>query len=158
MAQRISDEGLKKIAAWEGLRLHLYNDPVGYATIGYGHLVHRGRVGTNPKAEAPFADGLTASGALDLLRADVLSFEASVSAGVKRELPQHQFDALVCLAFNIGAAGFARSSLCRYIRSGGTDSGEIRTLWCLWCRAGGSVNTGLLSRRNDECAAYLAKA
>jgi hypothetical protein len=39
---RLSQKGAAFIAHFEGLKLKLYNDPVGHATIGVGHLVHRG--------------------------------------------------------------------------------------------------------------------
>ena len=39
----VSDGGLDLIAKWEGFREHLYNDIADHCTIGYGHLVHKGK-------------------------------------------------------------------------------------------------------------------
>jgi lysozyme len=152
---KLSAEGLSKIAAWEGCVLHLYDDPAGYCTIGYGHLVHKGRTGTNATAEAPFAAGLTAAGALDLFRVDLAKFEDAVSRIVRVPLAAHQFDALVCLAFNIGITAFAMSSIARYLNQRGTDPEQIKAYWCLWRRAGGQQNAGLLARRRAEVQSFL---
>src|SRR3954451_2650756 len=42
-ATQVSDRGLELIGGFEGLRTELYDDQAGHCTIGYGHLVHRGR-------------------------------------------------------------------------------------------------------------------
>ena len=62
----ISDAGLEFITGHEGLRLELYNDPAGHATIGVGHLVHLGPI-DGRASEAPFANGITRAEAMDLL-------------------------------------------------------------------------------------------
>jgi len=41
---RISSDGLDLICHYEGMRLEPYNCPAGHATIGYGHLLHKGPV------------------------------------------------------------------------------------------------------------------
>lgn len=155
---KISDRGLKMIAAFEGCVLHLYNDPVGLCTIGYGHLVHRGRVGTNAAAEAPFKAGLTPEAALDLLRSDVARFERCVSRVLRYTPSINEFDALVSLAFNIGESAFALSSLARELNEarGRVEPERIKWLFGLWRKAGGRTNKGLVGRRASEAAHYLS--
>ena len=40
----LSEEGLGFIAGWEGFYPRPYNDAGNNATIGYGHLIHLGKV------------------------------------------------------------------------------------------------------------------
>jgi lysozyme len=156
MTMNISDKGLQLIARFEGCVLKLYNDPVGYCTIGYGHLVHKGRVGTKPALEAPYSNGITQTEAINLLRADAATHVAAMNAALRVPVTQNQFDALVSLSFNIGSFGAAKSSLMKAINAGKvSDSALIRSLFCLWCRAGGQVNTALLGRRNSEATYFL---
>jgi hypothetical protein len=44
------------------------------------------------------------------LRADLLPFERTVRTSVTSTLSQHEFDALVSFAFNVGAGGVCRSA------------------------------------------------
>jgi len=151
---QLSEKGLRLIAAFEGCKLRMYNDPVGYCTIGYGHLIHKGKVGTAPKAEAPYAAGLTQEQAIELLRKDAAVQEAAVNSCIRVPLKQNQFDALVSLCFNIGTGGLKASSLIRYINSGGNNPNEITKLFGLWNRAGGAVHPGLVGRRKTEALVY----
>ena len=50
-----SPAGLNLIKQSEGLRLVPYNDAVGNATVGYGHLLHRGPLKT-PWRRQPFGN------------------------------------------------------------------------------------------------------
>ncbi len=104
----LSDRGATLIADFEGIRLHAYNDPVGYCTVGVGHLLHLSgctqgdyvRWGTSARPKMSRAE------AYALLRKDVSRFEDTVEQVIKVPLSQAQFDALVSLAFNIGQARY----------------------------------------------------
>lgn len=146
----LSDAGLAFLTRHEGLRTHLYNDSRGHATIGYGHLVHAGAVGTNPRAEAPFRGGLAQPMAAALLRRDVRACEAAIRVGVTRNLTQAQFDALVSFTFNVGVAGFQGSTLRRAINAG-ADPADIRAAFMMWTK-----NPELRGRRADEANLFLA--
>ena len=89
--------GLNLIKGDEGLRLVPYNDATGNATVGYGHLLHRGPLdGT----EVP----VTAAQALNLFAQDVYSrAEVWVDEYVLAPLNQNQYDALASFCFNCGA-------------------------------------------------------
>lgn len=107
---QLSDAGLRMIMREEGYKNAPYQDTRGLWTIGVGHLMDQ------PKSPAE----LTAIGAvhwsdqqvMDTLRLDVGRFEAAVN-GVGVGLSQPSFDALVCLAFNIGVSAFAGSTVAR---------------------------------------------
>jgi lysozyme len=54
-----------------------------------------------------------------VLREDLAKrFEPAVRDTIKKPLKAHQFDALVSLAFNIGAGGFKRSTVARCLNQG----------------------------------------
>lgn len=148
-ANALSQAGLNFIAHHEAFRANLYNDAAGFATVGYGHLVHRGRVGTNRAAEAPYAAGLTQPQALALLNQDVATHVAAVSHAVRVPLSQTQFDALVSFSFNVGAPAMSRSGLINLVNHG-ANAQQIQRSFGQWVHAGGHVVQGLVNRRNDE--------
>ena len=145
----LSRAGLNFIAHHEAFRPRLYNDAAGFATIGYGHLVHRSRVGTNRAAEAPYVAGLTQSQALALLNQDVATHVAAVNRAVRVPLTQNQFDALVSFSFNVGAGAMARSGLINLVNHHASAQ-QIQRSFGQWIHAGGHVVQGLVNRRNDE--------
>lgn len=57
--RKLSKTGARFIAGFEGFRSDLYDDAAGHCTIGYGHLVHRGR--RNGSEPAEFRRGIHAS-------------------------------------------------------------------------------------------------
>lgn len=157
--RNVSSAGLNRIGIFEGLRLRVYNDKYGHATIGYGHLLHRGPYTTKDRQT------ITESEARDLLRKDAYVYADAVNAAVHEPLTQNQFDALVCLAFNIGVGdktkgtGMAGSSLVKAINLGKADDHDLmRRLFCLWCKGGTPKKTDpyLLDRRNAEATMFNA--
>lgn len=65
----------------------------------------------------------------------------------------NELAAMVCLAWNIGVAGFQRSTVLRCHRAG--DKAGAARAFRLWNRAGGEVSPGLERRRVAEAALYL---
>jgi lysozyme len=147
-----SEKGLEFIARFEGTRSQygpfLYNDPVGYATLGYGHLLHRSGVTAQDIRQYK---GFTNADAIRLLGQDVKRFEPAVrSLGVK--LTQTEFDALVSFAFNLGPGaleGGIKSALRRGDKRGAMDVLQQ------YCHANGEVLTGLVRRRAAESDLFL---
>lgn len=138
IARGISQEGLRAIAGYEGLRLNVYNDVAGNPTIGYGHLI---RPRENLRT-------VTQEQALELLRNDVASAEEAVNSNVNVDLTPNQYDALVSLVYNIGNGAFAGSTLLRELNSGDYEGAAQQ--FERWNRAGGRVVQGLANRRADE--------
>jgi lysozyme len=91
-----SSSAVAQIAQFEGIRLVPYNDVAGNATVGVGHLLHRGPLdGT----EVP----VTEVQALSMFSQDIVSrAEVYVDQFVKVSLNQNQFDALVSFTYNLG--------------------------------------------------------
>jgi GH24 family phage-related lysozyme (muramidase) len=116
--RRTSAAGVAFIRREEGCILHPYNDSQGYATIGVGHLLHYSRVSNTDVARWR---GFSHADADALLRADLGRFETVVRdafRGARLKPNRQMFDACVSLAFNIGTAGFARSTVAREIKAG----------------------------------------
>ncbi len=147
----MSKEGLAFLSREEGLRLEPYNDSAGHATIGVGHLIHRGPV---TAADRRRYAGFTRADAIRLLRRDVAQREAAVDRLVRVELNQNEFDALVSLVFNIGegAKGFAGSTVLRLLNA--ADRRGAADAFLMW-KIGGP---GLIHRRRRERALFLRPA
>jgi GH24 family phage-related lysozyme (muramidase) len=147
---KLSTEGLQDLMTSEGVVLRPYNDSAGHATIGVGHLLHLGGV---TAADRERWAGFTHTDAMALLRKDVAKFEAAVNKAVGTasldKLGQHAFDAMLSLAFNIGTAGFAGSTVARRARAG--DRMGAADAFLMWRRP-----PELLPRRRRERAVFLS--
>jgi len=143
-----SDAGRKMIEGFEGCRLEAYQDIVGVWTIGYGSTgpgIGPGVVWTQEQCDQNLSDRLTKE------------FEPVVSyVSDQTATTQAQFDAMVCLAYNIGAGGFAHSTTAREHSAGNYHAAADAFL--MWDRAGGEVCEPLLHRRQAERQVYLGDA
>lgn len=159
----LSPQGLHLIASFEGYVPTPYNDSARNATVGYGHLIHAGPV--TPADQAKY-HGWSASQFLELLNHDAsgaataVTHAVKVSLGVEPAHAQARFDALVSLAFNIGAGAIAASSLMRAINAkpAPRDWHEVAPLWLEWDHTGGAIVPGLLARRRAELAIFIPGA
>ena len=77
----------------------------------------------------------------------------AVWQGCAREPNQNEFDAMVLLCFNIGPAGFRRSTVLKAHNRG--DCQAAARAFGLWNKSGGKVYAGLTKRRAEESALYL---
>lgn len=141
MARRISEDGLRLIKRWEGLRLEAYNCPAGVLTIGYGHTRN---VEPGQRISGTEADRL--------LRSDISIYETAVSDMVGVPLSDNQFAALVSWAFNIGHVAARRSTLIRKLNSGDYDAVPAELM--RWNRIKGKVVSGLTNRRAAEAGLW----
>ena len=144
--RKLSKQGAQFIAEFEGIRLKLYNDPVGHCTIGIGHLVHRGRCNGSEPAE--FKKGISLDQAYALLQKDARRMEKAVNdLGVP--LNQNQFDALVSFTYNLGPNWTkSKTGLGDALRA--HRYGDVPRELNKWCKAGGKVLPGLVRRRAAE--------
>ena len=149
----VSRRGVDLIKEFEGLKLTAYTCPAGKPTIGWGHTK------TVNAADVQTRRTITLEQAEKLLMQDLHEFRVGVLELLKREANQHQFDAFVSLAFNIGLAAFARSTALRRHNEGRFD--EAAAAIEMWNKitnpATGKkeVSRGLVRRRAAEKALYL---
>lgn len=143
---KLSPLGLAILCFAEKLEEVGYLDSGRVPTAGYGHTGPEVKVGVRYSLEQ----------CNQWLAADVSRFEAAVSDLVKVPLSQHQFDALVLFAYNVGsgAKGFSGSSLLRYLNA--NDSSDAATQFILWDKVRGVENTGLERRRAIEKALFTS--
>ena len=143
----VSPSGVDLICNFEGLRLKAYDDGVGVWTIGFGTTKYPNGIRVKK------GDTCTLDQAKAYMQNDLKSFEQTVNNTVKVPLNQNQFDALVSLAYNIGASAFSQSTLVKKLNansiSGAADQFDV------WVNAGGKRMQGLVNRRTVEKALFL---
>lgn len=84
---------------------------------------------------------------------ELAEFAEGVDALLTRPANDNQFGAMVVLAYNIGVAGFAQSTVLRAHNRG--DFEAAARAFALWNKAKGRVMRGLTRRRAAEAALYL---
>lgn len=140
---RLSNPSRERLKRMEGFRSKAYIPvPGDVPTIGYGftHGVKMGDVMTRAEADARLIEELR-------------PYEMAVWQGCTNEPNQNEFDAMVLLCFNIGPAGFKRSTVLKAHNRG--DHQAAARAFGLWNKSGGKVYAGLTKRRAEESALYL---
>jgi lysozyme len=110
----------------EGLVLHVYDDSLGYSTIGYGRLVDRRKGG-----------GISEDEALYLLKNDVnarlVVLENTIDFFAR--LDDARKAVLLNMSFQLGIAGLLKfKSTLSYIESGDYENASANMLKSLWAR------------------------
>ncbi len=109
---KMSDAGNEKLRSVEGFRSKLYNDSAGHATIGFGHLVHKGPINGSEPEE--FKKGISIDRGIELLKVDLKRFEKRLWTDYllhNCNLNQFQIDALIMWMFNVGEQAYIDSTL-----------------------------------------------
>jgi lysozyme len=104
---QVSRAGVVLIKRFEGMRAKAAQLEDGRWTIGYGHT-------KTARADAAVSE----ADAEALLLYDLINVAHAVNEWVLAPLNQHQFDALVSFAFNIGLENFRRSTTLRRLNEG----------------------------------------
>lgn len=141
----LSAAGLIGIAVHEGYRENAYDDGVGVQTVGFGSTTRAdGR-------KVARGDKMSVERALVRLGQDVdrMQREMKVCVGPV-PLHQHEWDAYVSLAYNIGTGAFCRSTLVKRLKETPPKYDAACAEILKWNRAGGQVMAGLVKRRQDE--------
>ncbi len=133
----ISASLLVSIAINEGYRGKAYKDAVGVPTVGYGET-----------KDVTMKSRTTPERALVQLLASANKHADDIRQCISVPLYQHEFDAYVSLAYNIGAKNFCGSTLVRKLNAG-DYSGACEQIK-RWNKAGGKVLSGLTRRRKQE--------
>lgn len=93
-------------------------------------------------------DTITPPKAVQRAYVDVAKYEGAIKQCVKEPLYQHEYDAFVSLAYNIGPKAFCGSTLVRRINAG-DHPGACKEI-LRWNKVGGRVVNGLVMRREGE--------
>ena len=145
---KTSLSGQSLIKSFESCRLKAYRDSIGVWTIGWGSTWYED--GTRVQQ----GDQITQERADALFRLVLAEFEIGVERLLKVKLTQHQFDALVSFAYNVGLGNLQRSTLLRKVNANPKDP-TIAAEFAKWNRAGGKVLNGLTRRRKAEADLYF---
>lgn len=146
MSDPILPEGRALIERNEGCRQKAYLDSVGVPTIGYGH--------TGPDVHLGL--GISLARADELLAADLEKFQDGVGDLLgSTPTSDHEYSAMVSLAYNIGLGNFGKSSVLRAHLAGHREIAA--DAFRMWNKAGGRVLAGLTRRREEERAMYLTE-
>lgn len=138
-------EGLALLKEFEGFRSEAYPDPATGGkpwTIGYG-----------------FTDGVRPGDRMSRAQADqrlgyeIEKYETAVLNACTLVPNENQLAAMTCFAFNVGIAGFKKSSVLKAHNRG--DFQSAARAFGLWNKAAGKVMAGLTRRRAAESALYL---
>jgi lysozyme len=107
VALRLSAAALVGIAGWEGYKSVAYIPvPGDVPTIGFGTT-----------KGVKMGDSIDPVTALQRKIRDVEVFEGAVKQCVKVPLAQHEYDAYLSLAYNIGSGAFCKSTLVRKLNA-----------------------------------------
>lgn len=156
---QISEVGLNLLKRFEGFKRVPYKDIASIPTIGYGTTIYsngkrvsmRDKEITQVEAEKEL---------LYYVNGTIINYLNDHYNHVMIKLTQNQFDAIVCLAYNIGLPSFLRSTVFTLIKNNPNDP-NIREAWALWNKitVNGTkrVSRGLTERRNNEIELYFKK-
>ncbi len=139
---RTSRAGIALIKEFEGCRLTAYSCPAGVLTIGHPEV--------RPGMQISKED------ASRILQSDLRMFEYGVLDNVVVPLEQHQFDALVSFAFNLGVGNLKKSTLLTRVNEGKFDAVPAELMKWTKSRVNGELKDlpGLVRRRRAEAALW----
>ena len=124
------------------MRLESYYCASGVLTIGYGSTgthVYEGQVITEAEAE-------------ELLKKDLVRFEDAATRLINRHLTQHEFDAIVSFAFNVGNGALEDSTFRKRMNGGDDKATCFREEFPKWVKGPNGPLPGLVRRRDAEVA------
>jgi lysozyme len=129
----------------EGDVFRPYVCPGGVLTIGWGHTNNHGR-------QFDRTARWTQVNCDEAFDEDMAFFEERVTRMTKVPLKQHQFDALVSFAYNVGVGNLRSSTLLRKLNAGDYDGAALE--FHRWNRSKGKVLPGLVRRRAAEALLF----
>jgi lysozyme len=146
---KASRKAILLIQAFEGCKLNPYICPAGILTVGFGHT------GDDVILGAPLKSLAEAEA---LLLKDIEYFEKGINKLLRTvHVPQSQFDALTCFAFNLGLQKLAKSTLLKKVLK--SDVRGAADEFLKWNKAtvGGKLVPlkGLTNRRAAERKLFL---
>ena len=145
----IGNAGIVLIKEFEGFKKAPYLCSAGVPTIGFGSTMY-----ADGKKVKLCDTSISEAIALELLHDTLHKYEQTVDKVVNVSLTQNQFDACVCLCYNIGQGNFASSTLVKMLNAR-TSPVIIAPQFLRWDKAVGVPLAGLTRRRKAEMALFL---
>jgi len=142
---RISDNGIKLIKHFEGVRYRPYKCAAGLWTCGIGHLIGDGK-----QLPDSYNKTFTDAEVDALLITDLARFERGIIKlfPASFKFTQGMYDSLISFSFNLGLGALQRSTVRSALLRG--DKKMAGESLLKYCRAGGKVLKGLQIRRQAE--------
>jgi lysozyme len=125
------------VAGFEGLYTHAYRDMVGVPTVCYGET-----------EGVKMTDSYTPKECADMLAAKLPRYWSEIEGAIKVPLTDNERAAYTSFSYNVGTAGFRRSTALKRLNAG-DHKGACHALMA-WNRAGGREVRGLTIRRAKE--------
>ncbi|MDZ5448623.1 lysozyme [Labrys sp. ZIDIC5] len=150
-ARPITPLAMDLIKDFEGWSAIPYNDPVGYCTVGYGHLLSLNRcekIDLKKVENGRFAQPISTEKGLEILEEDTRSARRAVQQLVKVDTTDDQFSALSSFVFNVNKENFSKSHLLIFVNQRNYKLAERE--FPRWIKAKGEVLQGLIDRRKCE--------
>lgn len=138
------------IMTFEGWEPSPYDDPSGYCTLGYGHLIKKSGCATIDLSAYTFP--LTKVMGMELLEADTRTARVAVQRLVRQEMKDNEFGALSSFVFNVGKDNFAQSTMLKLLNEGAFNAAAKE--FGKWVVSNNKVLSGLVSRRSCEAALF----
>ena len=146
----LSAAALAAIAGYEGYRSTAYIPvPGDVPTIGHGTTRYE------DGKPVKMGDRVTPERARILLQHDASAFARAVQRCAPVPMHQHEFDAAVSLAYNIGGKAFCGSTVARRFNAG--DYAGACDAFLMWDKFQGRALRGLTLRRERERAMCLGE-
>lgn len=146
---KISENGLKFVKQFEGLKLIPYKDTRGIPTIGYGTTFYDDKIPvklTDPQ--------ITADKALTMLETALNHLGDELEPLIKIDLNQNQIDALLDFSYNLGIRAISKSTLLKLLNNG--DFEGTSKEFNKWDHSAGRILPGLAKRREFERQLFLS--
>lgn len=153
----LSNTGEQLIKHFESCELEAYQDSAGIYTIGFGNTKYENG------ARVKKGDKIPQFRADQLFSRIIQGFINDVNYLTKGiQLKQHQFDALVSFAYNVGSdididkipEGLGDSTLLKLILNN-PENPDISKEFLKWNKSKGKVRAGLIRRRKAEAHLYF---
>jgi lysozyme len=145
---KASINAINLIKRFEGCSATAYKDSAGLWTIGFGHLIGNGHI-----LPDEYAKPITQARIDELLISDLASTERGINLRFTMPLEQQEYDALVCIGFNIGVGALGNSSIYKQIALG--NKSKAAEHFMDWINVNHKPVAGLINRRKAEQALFL---
>ena len=146
----LDEAGLLIVKDFEGWSPVAYDDPSGFCTIGYGHLIAKSQCRNLDLSR--FDAPMSPEAGEEILILDMGTAKAAVSDLVSQPLETHQYTALASFVFNVGYGNFRASTMRRLINAGEMELASLE--FPRWIKSDGQILNGLITRRACERALF----